>query len=504
MCYRDIEGTVSTIDGSAGYLPLALALQVQKKRREWHAVRGEVEQLLLLAANAANTTASGDGNAPMHVVVGGALRRPSLGGSLGRRNATERLDTVDWNTSETSSEGSLTEAQVSSSNVTAYQTASQRTTYHSSLPPSTSLPSRLAQRYATAHNRLGACTSALAALERYAFSDLRGDQVRRASWGKEEARRVEERAVRKSVGDTVWNAQRAAVGVHEIGDPAGIMARVARQSGLRNCVYSAAAARKPVRNDGGGFAPRIHVWPISPSCASLVLDTHRSSSFADGPVGGHRSKSEDGEDVVPDGTDDDGQGATSDRLQSSLVTAFQDFCDSATDPAPALAFTHSAESFDSSSSSWTDDNSCGDANVDCISPIYEGAAPPIEDALFLFSPKHAVASTHQLAPPCSAYPSPLLDPIDLLPPTCTALPPAVEILHHHHHHHDDDEADGDPVGIRREGIWVDVLSGRRKSGSAAATAPDDMEVAPPGWGGFFGWLQQQQTYFPPAAAAAAC
>jgi hypothetical protein len=477
--------TLNGNGGPSGYLAIAVASDLQKKRREWRRMKSEIEELL----------------SPVPVpilesVSNQSLRRPSLG----RRDASDHLQKIDWNaldTVENESSASLP-SMSSATTITEHiadSTAATRTTYFSTLPPYTSLPVRLRQRYATVHKRFGDHTSRLNALEKCG-NDLADEERRRARWDRADMDQLEEKARRRASVGADWKRARCNSLLRPV-------------SGLRHCLYSASADdlattalevnetdEENLKGDTtlvDEFAPDIQVRPISP-CSPLV---HDCSSAYDSPPESHDQCS----DSSSDYSEDEAVHTKGYRYRHrEIATAFEGYhIDSSSVSSlapPGLVYTRSAESFESD-----------DGTVCCESPIdddEEGVArrqrlrslsdEAIGQGLFIFSPKSTTIGYH-LAPP-SLSSSPLREPIVIVP----ASPAASTVETSHHHHVEEEHDREDLMPMRIDELYVDVLSGRRKSsGAATATA------APGNAGGFFGWLQQhQQQQVPHPGSVIAC
>ncbi|KAJ9118084.1 hypothetical protein QFC24_006356 [Naganishia onofrii] len=425
-----------------------------------------------------------------------SLRRPSLG----RRDASDHLQQIDWNAHDTvENESSASLPSMSSATTItehiADSTAATRTTYFPTLPPYTSLLVRLRQRYATVHKRFGDHTSRLNALEKYG-EDLADGERQRARWDRAEMDQLEEKARRRASVGADWERARCNSLLRPV-------------SGLRHCLYSASAddlattaleVNEIVEENLKGdttlvdeFAPDIQVRPISP-CSLLV---HGCSPAYDPPPESHDQCS----DSSPDYSEDEAVHTNGYRYRHrEIATAFEkSHIDSSSVSSlvpPRLVYTRSAESFESD-----------DSTICCESPPdndEEGVArrrrlrslsdEAISEGLFIFPLKSTTIGCH-LAPPLLSS-SPLLGPIVIVPAS-----PAVSTVETSHHHHAGKEHDReDPMPMRIDELYVGVLSGRRKSsGAATATA------APGNAEGFFGWLQQhQQHQVPHPGAAIAC
>ncbi|KAJ9119192.1 hypothetical protein QFC22_003684 [Naganishia vaughanmartiniae] len=487
--HRSAATTSNGSSGTSGYLAIAVAVDVQNKQREWSRMKSEIEQLLLPVPIPVLESVRGQG-----------LRRPSLG----RRDTSDQLQKIDWNALDTTveCEGSAPLSETASTEtITVHlveSTCATRTTYFSSLPSYTTLPVRVRQRYATVHKRFGDHTSRLNALEQF-DADLAEEERRRAQWESEEMDRVEEKARR-----------RASVGVGRKQTRCTFALRLA--SGLRHCVYSAsddddlestALEMKETIEESlhcdttlvDEFSADIQVRPISP--CSLVV--HGCSPCSTSALDLHDRNSDSGSEY----SEEEDAHSTGNRYRHrEIATEFEGYnintvCAENLVP-PGLVYARSAESFDSDDSticcgSPADDDEEGEARRQRLRSLSDDA---ISEGLFVFPPKQT--TEYRLAPQCFS-PSPLLDPIVIVPPS-----PLQSIVETSHHHHTEEEQDReDPMSMRMDELWVDVLSGRRKStGAATATA------APGNAGGFFGWLQQQQEqqqqHVTPSGAAVAC
>ncbi|KAJ9103137.1 hypothetical protein QFC21_002559 [Naganishia friedmannii] len=477
--------TSSGNTGTSGYLVLAVAVDVQKKQREWCRMKSEIEELLL----------------PLPVpilesVSSQSLRRPSLG----RKDASDHLQKIDWKALDTDEYESPSSLTPTTSNTTitghiAEFTSATRTTYFSSLPPYTALPVRLRQRYATAHKRFGDHTSRLNALEKYG-ADLAEEEDRRTRWETADMDKLEEKARRRASVGADWRKSQCDDSPRPV-------------SRLRHCGYSASAdnleptAREIIEDTEENlqgdttlvdeFAADIQVRPISP-CSLLVHGCSPASTSAPASYDGCSDSSS-------DYSDDEAVHANTYRYRRlEIATASEGYhldSSSASSLAPpGLVYTRSAESLDSDDgtvccgSPADDDDEEGEARRQRLRALSDDA---ISEGLFVFPTKHATVG-HHLAPPAFS-PSPLLGPIVIVPPSLA--PSTVETSHHHHVEEEQDRED--PISMRMDELWVDLFSGRRKSsGSAVATA------AAGNAGGFFGWLQQQQQQhvLPPGAAFA--